>query len=83
MILKTSALTSCPSLNGFEESSFFRDDVVFVLWKDNWRDVQSIMAFWRASTHSCRSLKELQDNKKLRFHAKLIKCTTDFCQAYF
>jgi len=35
MILETSALTSCPSLNGGGESSFFKDDVVFVFWKDN------------------------------------------------
>jgi hypothetical protein len=34
-IMENSALTSCPSLNGSEESSFFRDEVVFVFWKDN------------------------------------------------
>jgi hypothetical protein len=33
--MEISALTSCPSLNGSEESSFFKDDAVFVFWKDN------------------------------------------------
>ena len=32
---QTSALTSCPSLNGSEESSFFKDEEILVFWKDN------------------------------------------------
>jgi hypothetical protein len=32
-------LASCPSLNGSEGSSFFDDVVIFVFWKDSWREL--------------------------------------------